>query len=203
MKNKQKKYTTLPESRSKSAVHPEAFAERTLESEDGWAPEYDETPLVLVPDGVYQAMCFHSTSFWHRGFKRRVIQLNFKVVDGEFFGIRLARYYAGVEKVGRGSAYFREYVIADGGLVPRRRDRLSLLKFRKKVFHVRTRTVANTRNGSSYPSSLRYSVVDAILELVTTNEAIPSSGSIFLQPAHSALVTDASAGSRKTGVGAW
>ncbi len=108
----------------------------------------------------------------HPLFKREIIVLRFQVVEGAFVGTPLERFYPARKKVGRNSAYLREWVCANQDVQPRRRDRLPLSKFVGKVFTVEVATVQRTWDGRRHPGSLQYSKVAAILELQTTNEKV-------------------------------
>jgi hypothetical protein len=63
-------------------------------------------------------------------------------------------------------------VIANQGQAPGRKDRMTLKKFTGKLFNVRVVTVLKAFDGEIHPAGLRYSKVDAILELLTTNDGV-------------------------------
>ncbi len=72
--------------------------------------------------------------------------------------------------VGRNSIYLREWTIANQGRLPRRRDRLPLSKFIRKLFLVKVETIERTWDGRRH--SAPYSKVAAILSLEVTNEEV-------------------------------
>ncbi len=84
----------------------------------------------------------------------------------------MERFYPATKRVGRNSAYLREWVCANQDVQPRRRDRLPLSKFVGKVFTVQVDTVERTWDGRRHPRALQYSKVAAILDLQATNERV-------------------------------
>jgi hypothetical protein len=86
--------------------------------------------------------------------------------------VRLPRYYPAECKAGRGSLYYREWTIANQDRPPHRRDRLKLTKFRGKLFSVEVVTVETAWDKRPRSPGTRYSKVNAILRLLTTNEPI-------------------------------
>jgi hypothetical protein len=141
-------------------------------SDDDWAPTALDDARPLVPPGEYMALCYRTKVVYHRAFKRRLILADFQIADGEFQGTHLQRFYTAVELVERGSSYYKEWTVANGGVAPRRRDRMAPRKLAGKVFKVEVRTVEKGWDGRALPEALRYSKVAALTELVTTNEAI-------------------------------
>lgn len=91
-------------------------------------------------------------------------------MDEPYLGAQLERFCQVVSRIGRNSVYLREWTIANGGIPPKRRDRMPPGKFVGKIYRIRVRTVEKTWDGRFHPTGLRYSVVAEILELVTTNE---------------------------------
>jgi len=98
--------------------------------------------------------------------------LAFSLVECKWQGTKLLRYYSAETAGARRSNYYREWVIANQGIVPSRGDRLPYKKFTQKLFKVRVVTVSSDAYQEKLPPTLQYSKVGAILELVQTNEKI-------------------------------
>ena len=141
-------------------------------TEQEWAPTCADDPRPLISSGTYLALCTHAKKFSHPLFKREIISLTFQIIDGPFVGTELERYYPAAKRVGRNSAYLREWCIANQDFQPRRRDRLPASKFLGKVFTVQVNTVERTWDGRRHPRALQYSKVGAILGLDVTNEEV-------------------------------
>ena len=141
-------------------------------AEEAWAPTCADDPRPLIPPSSYLALCTHAKRFRHPLFKREIIAFRFQLVDGPFVGTELERFYPATKRVGRNSAYLREWVCANQDVQPRRRDRLPLNKFVGKVFMVQVDTVERTWDGRRHPRALQYSKVAAILDLQATNERV-------------------------------
>jgi len=164
----------------------------SLEVQEDRAPVCLDDPRPFIPEGEYEAFCSKASCYRHPRYKRDVIALVLRIFGGQFEGTRLERYYAGR----RGSAYYREWTIANGDVPPRRRDRLALRRFQGKLFKVRVATVRTAADGVDLPSGLRYSKVSAILELLTTNET-------FSAPAVVGQTPHISTPSMASNIGSW
>ncbi len=141
-------------------------------TEQEWAPICADDPRPLIPPGTYLALCTHAKKFRHPLFKREIISLTFQVIDGPFVGTELERYYPAAKRVGRNSAYLREWTLANQDFEPRRRDRLALTKFTGKIFTVEVATVEQRWDRRRHPRALQYSKVAAILDLPVTDEEV-------------------------------
>ena len=135
-------------------------------------PTFDDKLRPWIPQGEYTALCSAARKYRDYRFKRDVIVLEFCIAEGEHAGKRLERYYRLTPRVTKASSYLREWVLAAGGIVPRRHGCLTRKKFIGKMFLVLVVTVEKSWDGRDWPSSLKYSKVGAILRLETTNEAI-------------------------------
>lgn len=139
-------------------------------TEQEWSPVCGKNPRVLVSEGTYQAGCVSARRFEHPIFKRKIIALRFSLLEDEFLGVELERYFPAKDRVGRHSNFYREWTVANDGIPPRRRQRMPLGKFVGKIFLVRVVTVEKAWDRRLLPDSLRYSKVGEILELSGTNE---------------------------------
>ena len=135
-----------------------------------WAPTAKENPRPLIPEGVYEAMCVRQKKKYNALFKREILTLRLQLFEGPCAGTIVERFYSVTKFPGRGSSFYLEWTIANGGKAPRRGDRLSTRKFDGKVFKVSVKTVSKNWNRRLLPQALQYSKADAILELVVTNE---------------------------------
>jgi hypothetical protein len=144
---------------------------RTADSvEVEWAPVADYNPRPLIPPGEYVAGCISARKDRYPGFKRDGIVLVLETFEGPHTGVKLERYYPAATAGRRTSNYFREWVIASGGRIPQRCDRMPPSKFKGKLFRVRVETVTKGWHGRDNPEALHYSKVAEILSLEVTNE---------------------------------
>ena len=143
---------------------------RKTEPEQEWAPTCSKDPRVLVTEGTYQAGCVSAKRFEHPIFKRKIIVLRFSLLEDEFLGVELERFFPAADRPGRHSNFYREWTVANDGVAPRRRQRMPLGKFVGKIFLVRVVTVLKAWDRRLLPDALRYSKVGEILELSVTNE---------------------------------
>ena len=156
-----------------SVAVPAKIGQRTKprdNAEQEWAPICSKKPRVLVAEGTYQAGCVSARRFEHPIFKRKIIALRFSLLEDEFLGVELERYFPASNRVGRHSNLYREWTVANDGIPPRRRQRMPLGKFVGKIFLVRVVTVERAWDKRLFPPALRYSKVGEILELSGTNE---------------------------------
>lgn len=146
------------------------------ENSDDFAPVLADDLRPLIPEGHYQAMCVAAQRVNFPQFHREMVCLDMRIFDGEHEGITLKRFLniRRDGKIGRNSTYLREWVIANQGQAPDRKDRMTLKKFTGKLFKVSVGTVKKAFDGGIHPVGLQYSKVDAILELLTTNDGVKS-----------------------------
>lgn len=139
-------------------------------SDQDWGPVAADDARALIPDGEYTVICTGARRTWYPMFRREAIVLSAKVFDGPNTGTVLERYFPAGEKIGRGSNYYREWVIANQGIAPRRRERMPMKKFVGKLFRAQLATVVTGRDGAQLTGA-SYSKIARIIELLVTNEA--------------------------------
>ena len=139
---------------------------------EAWAPQLKETLRPLISEGEYEAACVRQKRVWLQMYRREVLVLSFEIFEGQHAGIRIDRFYPVRKHIGQGSNYYREWVLANGNLRPRRRDRLTSKKFLRKLFRIQVRTVSTGWDGRSLSAGTRYSRVDRILELMVSDEFV-------------------------------
>jgi len=120
-----------------------------------------------VDPGEYKVVCKKASYNRSGRWNRIVVTLEFQIVDeGPFFCQTIPRYLhlplKGV--AGRDSHYVREWALANGGLAPRRNDRLPLSTFYGKVFLAAIVTVTKDSDGRERLSP--YSKISRLLVLV-------------------------------------
>lgn len=140
------------------------------EDSDSWAPICKDAPRAFVPPGEYEAICTGARKFKHIGFKRECIVLQMKIFDGPHAGTTLERFYPAATSGRRNSFYYRHWTVANNGVPPKRRERMTARKFRGKLFRVQVVTVEKAWDGARHPVGVRYSKIGEILELLVTNE---------------------------------
>ncbi len=127
--------------------------------------------LPLLPDGEYEAMYVRHTTREQFGTSKAVFY--FEVMDyGKWHGVQLERFY-NVERLTskrgkngsfvpalRGS-FMIDYCVCFG--LPKRRDRISLSKFKGKIFTIKVRAVKRNHVQRKYPECMQYSVIDSII----------------------------------------
>jgi hypothetical protein len=138
-------------------------------------PSRDPDPL--VPPGEYHASCESAAICPMFGGRLRLV-LAFRIRGYAaapcVHAGKIVRMYATLPPrdkhghfrhgVALSSKFYRAWVVARGGVRPRRRDRMSLDPFKNGLFLVRVRTVDEDSNQDPLPPVQRYSVIDAILE---------------------------------------
>ena len=147
-----------------------------LENAEDFGPVLDDDLRPSIPEGDFQAVCVAVGRFYYPQFHREAVCLDLKIFDGEHAGVTLQR-FLNIRRDGRiglNSTYLREWVIANQGQAPTRKDRMTLGKFKGKLFRIRVVTVSKAFDGGVHPGGLRYSKVGAILELLTTNDGVKS-----------------------------
>lgn len=141
--------------------------------QDGFSEEFDvDDARPLIPDGLYQAACYHAqfVELFKFG-KARKLFLWFKVYEGAHAGTRLFLAMAAPPKGGKmgvGSKMYQQYLIANGGKPPGRRDRPTMRVFKEKLFRVQVKTVVpRFEDGTPKPTQCHYSIVSELLERLT------------------------------------
>ncbi len=142
------------------------------DANEEWAPTAKANPRPLIDEGEYEAICVSQEKRRQKLYKRETLVLTLHILDGPHADTRLQRFYPASKNVGPGSAYYREWTVANNGIPPRRRDRLSSRKFLGKLFLVDVRTVSKDWQAIALPKALRYSKVAAIRELLVSNDRI-------------------------------
>ncbi|GAI89792.1 unnamed protein product, partial [marine sediment metagenome] len=137
------------------------------ETEAAWPQAPEIRPQ--VPAGEYRARVLTYDLFSHYRFTGDLkLHLHLKVLLGDDDPrghVVLTRFLNYYEKPGSGSDYYKEWVKANGGILPSRRDRMSPAVFRGKTFAVRVVTVKNDRDRDPIEGELRYSKVGKLLRL--------------------------------------
>jgi len=134
--------------------------------------EVGDDPRPLVSDGQYEAACVGAevVEFFKFGRSRKAL-LHFEIYSGPEQGKRLFLPMVAPrpgEKVRRGSKLYANYLVANGGVPPGRRDRISLKIFKRRLFRVMIKTVRpRFEDGSEKPELFHYSVVSELLERLT------------------------------------
>lgn len=123
----------------------------------------------LIPEGTYQVCCIkieRGTSHY----KTLKMFLKFKIVElGEHMGKELfmamnlidTKTGKPFKKVPKGTKYFKQWVIANKSIFPKRNDRMSPKIFQDSVFEAVVKTVKpKFEDGTEMPESFHYSKVD-------------------------------------------
>lgn len=128
--------------------------------------------LSLVPSGDYEVIYHsHETRFV---FGRKLI-VHFTITEPGMAGLRVSRFYnvqsfggepgiRGEFKVGRCSAFFREYLNLFDPQTPRP-DRLSMRRFKHQPILAKVRVVTEA-NGTALPKGAQYSVIDRLIRVL-------------------------------------
>lgn len=129
----------------------------------------DPAPWIHKPPGVYELRCtgykFERVRMYGAAWKLR---LTFRFMNTEKNEHVCGFYHLGREakpKIGRKSRYFADWVIANGGTLPRRGASMSPRKFVGHVFKCTVRDVTNSVSGGKHPKEGVYSTVSGILEM--------------------------------------
>jgi len=122
----------------------------------------------LIPNGIYEAQCIKYDDGFALG-KTRKMFLTFKILLGEHQGKQIFQAFNVPydKRMKTGSKYYKTWCMVNGWNQPSRNAKMSPRLFINKIFKIKTRTVKPLHNGKEMPESFRYSVVDAILEVVT------------------------------------
>ena len=123
----------------------------------------------LIPNGTYEAQCIkYDSKFVLR--KTRKVFLTFKILNlGEHQGKQIFQAY-NMPYDGRiktGTKYYKTWCMVNRWNKPSRNAKMSPRLFINKIYKIKTRTVKPLHDGKEMPENFRYSVVDAILEVVT------------------------------------
>ena len=129
----------------------------------------DDPYLTRIPAGDYEVTYLrHETRFVHS--KKLIV--TFVIVDGEYNGLTLPRYYnvqdflgdvgeGGKFRVGLKSHFYREYLsLFDPDSV--RPDRMAMSRFKDEYQWAKVRVVAQA-GGIELPQAAQYSVIDRLI----------------------------------------
>jgi hypothetical protein len=138
----------------------EAREENTLD------PTHDDAMYPRYPEGVYEAECVKVVIYRDPQFRawKACLHFSFLGTGEEVCGF----YHLGSKSkphAGRRSEYYRAWIIANGE-PPRKRQRLAVRVFRRKVFEVRVSDVTRRHDGRTHPKAMVYSTVREILRRV-------------------------------------
>jgi hypothetical protein len=142
----------------------------------------DDSPL--IEPGQYEAV-FRNHNIGSVFNTPKIIMWLEIVTLGPALGLALPRYYraksvkrrknsnggwsypkkGGAFTMSKKSDFLRDYVRLIGPL--KRYDRLSLAPFKRRVLRIKIRTVCRDYKGNPIPESLRYSIIDELVEFVT------------------------------------
>lgn len=123
----------------------------------------------LIPNGTYEAQCIKYDNKFVLG-KTLKVFLIFKILDlGEHQGKQIFQAFNMPydRKIKMGSKYYKTWCMVNGWNKPSRNAKMSPRLFINKIFKIKTRTTKPLHNGKEMPENFRYSVVDAILEVIT------------------------------------
>jgi hypothetical protein len=125
--------------------------------------------VTAEPDTYFVYAIDVSQPEWVACFRKWQIRVRFK--EPKPNGLIFARFYnlgnnPTGPKAGPHSQFYRDVVIANGGVEPPRRDRLPRTIFLKKPFRVEVVTVTHDRDDKPYAPDAQYSVIRSI-ELVS------------------------------------
>ncbi|MCL4790434.1 MAG: hypothetical protein KJ040_00085 [Gammaproteobacteria bacterium] len=139
----------------------------------------------LLPEGSYQLAYlgnrtiagFAGSKSNTRGHKAGKLRIDFRVVDvGEYFDVEVPTFFNvlvpmqasfgrnGAFALVPNSSFLRAYLKLFGRV--KRRDRLSLRRFKNVVIEASVRTVKQDRNQKPLAESCHYSVVDELIQVV-------------------------------------
>ncbi len=144
---------------------------RTQTLENGFEEEFgvSSDARAFIPEGMYEAVCTGAEVVELYKFGRSPkLFLHFQIYEGVYKGTPLYLPMTAPTKggkVGIGAKLYANYVIANGGKPPGRRDRLSLKVFKHRLFRVRVRTVVpRFEDGTPKPERFHYSIVSELHE---------------------------------------
>jgi hypothetical protein len=128
-----------------------------------------EDPQPLIPDGIYEAVCYNY-SFKTLFGRTRKLFLNFRIItEGKHHGVELFKAFnlPNDGKIRRSSNYYKTWCQISGCIKPSRNAKMSPTIFKNKTFKIRTRPARPKHDGKVLPKEHWYSVVDTILEQTT------------------------------------
>jgi hypothetical protein len=128
-------------------------------------PICESDPYPRYSPGEYEVRCLEAKIYRDPRIRRWVCRLRCALVldpEREVYGF--PNLGTGEKpKAGRGSKYWRYWVIANGS-PPRKRQIMSTRIFKDKIFLVRVGTVEDRSDGSKHLESEKYSTIQEILE---------------------------------------
>lgn len=133
--------------------------------------EIDERPP-LIPEGIYEVGYTKvKAKFWCYNHENSLFYFQI-ITPGEHQGVELfmscrTSPRKGMKAMAYSSKYARMIRVATAGNPPHRRDRLTPIVFRGKVFKATVRTVTTDGRKQALAAVNHYSVIDMLLEKVT------------------------------------
>ena len=125
-----------------------------------------DEPKVLVPEGQYSVVYSKDEITNMHGRPKLIVK--FTISDfGEYLGKELPKFYNYYDPLPRGSDLYKDLVHLYGRTV-RKNAKLSFELFKKRVLKVRVRTVVKDRKQIETPEHQKYSVIDSILSVETS-----------------------------------
>lgn len=135
-------------------------------------PEIEWSDYPHIEPGVYPAYCKFAKIYFDHNFKRWTCLLRFEVRSNDLLRVIAPRVPLWLNlgsnekpRASRRSRYFKEWILANGGIAPVRHDRLSRCVFVHRMAHVE---IGDTRGPASY---------SVVRKIVSWDTGIPSSGS--------------------------
>jgi hypothetical protein len=145
----------------------------TQPADSDWEPIAADDPRALLPVGDYQVLCTRAMHRSYAIYHRHAIVLSLQICEEPYVGIVIERFYnvPADRKIPRGSDYFREWILANDGVKPHRRERMHKKKFVGKLFRASVVTVTTNRHGVDVGPAA-YSKAARLIELLVTNEPL-------------------------------
>ncbi len=122
-----------------------------------------DNPFPHIPEGEYEAEYVKAEKKPYLGSENK-LYVHYRIIDGKYQGTTLfVVYNFKYTSFPRGSKYYTDWSIANGGL-PTRSDKMSPNIFKNKVLLVKVRDVEpKYDDGTPKPEMFHYSVVDRII----------------------------------------
>ena len=151
-----------------------------------------EKPPLVTP-GTYELIYVYDETILLAAGRAPKLVLWFRIVTpGEFFGVKLPRYYNvrklegkprrhGGFKVGWRSDFVRDFATLFGSTPPRA-NRIPTSKFEGVAIRGRVRTVTSTWKQKASPSALHYSVIDELLNPCAPTPSVTATPSPTASP---------------------
>ena len=134
----------------------------TEETDRGMVPICADDPYPRYPPGKYEVVCIAAKTYTDPRYRRAVCWLRFAFTAER--GAEISAFAnLGRGNCGRGSKYWRWWVIANAGELPKKRQRMSPRVFTGKIFQVSVRDVKKRDDGETKQDFEVYSVVDELL----------------------------------------